>query len=48
MADMSGVAFLTRAHDLFPATQRALLIDVLDNGANEPLSQAMALGSIDS
>jgi thioredoxin reductase (NADPH) len=47
MPQMTGVEFLTRAHQLHPSARRLLLIGVLDRSVNQPLSQAMTLGRLD-
>ena len=47
MPEMSGVEFLTRAHDLHPHAKRVLLVDFSDAFSGPPMLQAMALGRID-
>jgi thioredoxin reductase (NADPH) len=48
MPHMTGTDFLLLAHEMHPAARRALIFDVFDHSAEEPLIQAMALGRIDS
>jgi thioredoxin reductase (NADPH) len=47
MPRMSGIEFLTRAHDVYPDAKRALLVAFRETLSNVPVLQAMALGRID-
>ena len=46
MAEMAGVEFLQRAHELHPAARRVLLVE-RDYSAHSPVVQAMTLGQAD-
>ncbi len=48
MTEMSGVEFLTRAHELHPRAKRALLVDFADSFSAPSILQAMTLGRIDN
>jgi thioredoxin reductase (NADPH) len=47
MSGTTGVAFLVRAHQLFPTAKRLLLIDMGDSASGQVIPQAMTLGRID-
>src|ERR687896_2336035 len=47
MPGMTGVEFLTHAHQLYPSAKRALLFERGNRTTREPILQAMALGQID-
>lgn len=47
MAEMEGVEFLRRVHELHPTAKRALLIRWGDRLSAEPILQAMSLGAFD-
>ena len=47
MAEMEGVEFLRRVHDLYPTAKRALLIQWGDRSSAEPMLRAMSLGAFD-
>jgi thioredoxin reductase (NADPH) len=44
---MTGIQFLSRAHQLYPAAERVLLIPFGDVAAGTAGLQAMALGQLD-
>src|SRR5215472_11455350 len=46
MAEMSGVDFLARAHEMHPLAKRVLLVE-RDYSADSPVVQAMTLGQAD-
>lgn len=48
MEEMSGVEFLSRAHELQPAAKRAVLIEFADAFSAPSILQAMTLGRIDN
>src|SRR5205823_397477 len=47
LPDMTGIDFLSRAHELFPAAKRVLLITYGDTSTTEPILQALTLGQLD-
>lgn len=47
MAELPGVEFLARAHDLYPHARRVLLFERTDRAGIAPRLQAMALSQID-
>jgi thioredoxin reductase (NADPH) len=47
MPEMTGIGFLSRSRDHHPGAMRALLIDVGDIGAEEPIVKALTLNHID-
>jgi thioredoxin reductase (NADPH) len=47
MPGMNGTEFLSRAHQIFPTAERALLVAPKDTAIREPLLQATALGHVD-
>jgi thioredoxin reductase (NADPH) len=47
MQEMTGIEFLTRAHDLHPQAKRLLLIHWGDSRAIDPIMHAINLGQID-
>jgi thioredoxin reductase (NADPH) len=47
MAEMEGVEFLRRVHDLHPTAKRALLMRWGDRSSAEPMLRAMSLGAFD-
>jgi thioredoxin reductase (NADPH) len=47
MPDISGVEFLARASQLFPAAKRVVLVEWGDRTTQEPILRAMTLGHID-
>lgn len=48
LPEMTGIEFLSQAHDLHPDARRILLVDRRDRGVSETILQAMTLGTIDS
>jgi thioredoxin reductase (NADPH) len=47
MAEMEGIEFLRRVHDLYPTAKRVLLIRWGDRSSAEPMLRAMSLGAFD-
>jgi thioredoxin reductase (NADPH) len=47
MSEISGVEFLTRAHQVFPTAKRLVLTDMGDRTSQEGVPEAMVLGRID-
>jgi thioredoxin reductase (NADPH) len=47
MPGMSGIEFLSRAHQVYPVAKRLLLIEPVDRNSFAEASRAMALGRID-
>ena len=48
MAELDGIDFLVRAHDLHPGAGRIVIVDVGDVGAAAELRRALTLNQIDS
>jgi thioredoxin reductase (NADPH) len=48
MPQMTGLDLLARARQLHPAARRLLLCGIWDSSVNQPMSQAMTLGRLDS
>ena len=48
MREMTGIEFLSQAHDLHPDAKRILLVNLRDRTVSETILQAMTLGTIDS
>lgn len=47
MQEMTGIEFLTRAHELHPGAKRVLVIDVGDTSAEQPITRALTLNQLD-
>src|SRR3712207_2353854 len=47
MPGMSGIEFLSRAHQVYPVAKRLLLIEPMDRNSFAEAARAMALGQID-
>ena len=48
MPQMTGLELLARARQLHPTARRMLLCGIWDSSVNQPMSQAMTLGRLDS
>jgi len=48
MPQMTGLELLARARQLHPTARRMLLVGIWDSSVNQPMSQAMTLGRLDS
>ena len=48
MPEMPGLEFLTRAHEIHPSAQRALLVEWTDRTASPTILQGCAFGQIDN
>jgi thioredoxin reductase (NADPH) len=48
MPQMTGLELLARARQLHPTARRLLLCGIWDSSVNQPMSQAMTLGRLDS
>src|SRR2546428_79287 len=47
MPEMTGIEFLTQAHELHPGAKRILLIEVGDVTAEQPIARALTLNHLD-